>query len=83
MTGPNIELRIGDLVLVGLSATDGPRLLNAFSDRLTELLGSSSPHGFSDRAVGRLDGGTLLVASDARPDVLGAALADAVHRSLA
>jgi hypothetical protein len=79
-----IELHIEELVLDGFAARDRYLIAEAIERELTRLfteqrmaLGSAEPI-----AMTRLDGGSINVRPGAKPETIGAQLAQAIHGGL-
>ena len=79
-----IELHIEHVVLHGFSRSNAPAVRAALERELARLLrsGHAQPQWTKDRAVGRIDGGTMAAtAKSPSPDV-GIGIARAVHKGL-
>ena len=77
-----IELRIDELIIDGVSQADGIRTADAFSRELMRLIEMSPSTLFAhEQAVERLDAGTCAAARPAQPSAIGVAAAQAIHRS--
>jgi hypothetical protein len=81
----NVRLRIEELVLDGFPPGDRYRIAAAAEAELTRLFTDRGvPSGLaSGEAIPALDGGSFDVAPDARPDRIGAQVAQAVYGGLA
>jgi hypothetical protein len=76
-----IELRIDELVIDGVSQTDGIRTGDAFSRELMRLIELSPSTLFAhEQDVDRLDAGTFATPRPAQPSAIGVAAAQAIHR---
>jgi hypothetical protein len=84
-TAPAVELYIEELVLHGFAAGDRHRIGEAVEQELARLLAEQGlPASFDQSGeTDRLDGGTFHIAPGARPDSVGAQVAQAVYGGLA
>jgi len=81
----NVRLRIEELVLDGFPPGDRYSIAAAVEAELARLLAEQgAPPGLANGGtVSALDGGSFDVAPDARPDRIGAQVAQAVYGGLA
>jgi hypothetical protein len=77
----SIELHIDELRLAGFSAREGRQIGRAVERELARLIAQSGTFGHT-QAVDRLDAGRLRFPAGARPQAVGARIADAVFRGL-
>lgn len=79
-----IELHIDELVLHGFNSSDRFRIGDAMERELHRLMaGKALPVLFASHAsIERLDAGQFMVAPGARPQSIGAQLAQSVHQRL-
>ena len=88
MKGPNIKLHIEELVLHGFAPGDRHAIADAVERELSQLLTSQfeEQHAQSSLAHNaehaRLDAGSFRVTPNAKPNVIGARVAHAVHGGL-
>jgi len=80
----NIELHIDELVLHGLPARDRRQIADAMQHELTRLFAErgTSPALANRGEVRHLDGGSFQVARGAKPNSVGAQVAQAVYGGL-
>jgi hypothetical protein len=79
-----IRLHIDELVLDGCASLDRYRVAAAVEVELARLLAEQGvPTGLEQGGtIARLDGGSFELASDARPDRIGAQVAQAIYGGL-
>jgi hypothetical protein len=80
-----IELHIDRVVLHGFSRANAPAVRAALERELARLLrsGHAQPQWTKDRAIGRVDGGTMAASADSASRDVGTGVARAVHKGLA
>jgi hypothetical protein len=80
----NVELHIEALVLEGIRPRDGDRIGVAVQSELTRLFAKRGvpPALARGGTVPYADGGVVEARPDARPDVIGAQIAQAVYEGL-
>lgn len=81
----NIEVRIEELILEGFAPRDRYAIAEAVERELTRLFAEPGMARLSAEpiAMTRLDGGSITVRPGAKPETIGAQLAQAIHGGLA
>ena len=79
---PNIELHIDELVLHGFRSGDRHRIGEAVERELTRLLAEQGLPKAQGAEVARIDGGSFSLAQNARTEVTGTQVAQAVYGRL-
>jgi len=80
MSSPNIEVHIEELVLVGFARGQRYEIAEAIGRELERLLSQRVPRSLeSGSSVERLDAGVLEIKPLARPEAVGAGIAQQIY----
>ena len=79
---PSIDLRVEQLVVDGLPASDRDRFGNALQAELERLLAERGMAPAADLDIGQLMAGNMSQAAPIRPEFFGRQVAEAIHRQI-
>ena len=81
---PSVELHIEELVLNGFKSPDRRRIAGAIQSELTRLLGQAEARQVlaGRGSIDSLNAGSIRAPANARPEVIGAQVAQAVFRGI-
>jgi len=82
MTPPRLEIVIDELILTGFPRADRYRIAEAIQARLTEHFTANPPAAGALQSADHVDAGAFPARPGAKPAAIGAAAAQAIHRSV-